>query len=331
MESKLLKTLKSNNKSNPAARIGLGLAALGRPGYINLGHASDLNNNYDIKEMEIQAHKVLDRAWQLGVRYFDAARSYGRAEQFLGSWLALRNIKSNEVIVGSKWGYSYTADWKINAKVHEVKEHSLALLEKQWLETQQHLGEWLKLYQIHSATLGSGVLDNSDVLNKLAQIKARNIAIGLSLSGPGQTETLQKALTIKIEGARLFDAVQATWNLLETSADKALEQAAEQGLVIIIKEALANGRLTQRNQEMEFKNIKRMLTTIAKEHNTTMDAVALGAVLKQPWVDIVLSGATTIEQLESNLQAATLTILPDFNIAEEAALYWEKRSALTWN
>ena len=31
--------------------IGLGLAALGRPGYINIGHAEDLEENYDVDVM----------------------------------------------------------------------------------------------------------------------------------------------------------------------------------------------------------------------------------------------------------------------------------------
>jgi len=68
--------------------IGLGLAALGRPGYINLGHGDDLNYDHDVTAMEAQAHRVLDSAWDAGIRYFDAARSYGKAEEFLHSWLA---------------------------------------------------------------------------------------------------------------------------------------------------------------------------------------------------------------------------------------------------
>ena len=36
--------------------------------------------------------EVLDAAYGAGVRYFDAARSYGRAEQFLGSWLRARGL-----------------------------------------------------------------------------------------------------------------------------------------------------------------------------------------------------------------------------------------------
>src|SRR3982751_5394147 len=70
--------------------LGLGLAALGRPGYINLGHAADLAHDYDVGVMEARAHATLDAAWAAGVRYFDAARSYGRAEAFLASWLGGR-------------------------------------------------------------------------------------------------------------------------------------------------------------------------------------------------------------------------------------------------
>ena len=52
--------------------LGLGLAALGRPGYINLGHGGDLDHDYDVIEaMEANAHAVLDAAWEAGIRYFD--------------------------------------------------------------------------------------------------------------------------------------------------------------------------------------------------------------------------------------------------------------------
>jgi aryl-alcohol dehydrogenase-like predicted oxidoreductase len=59
--------------------LGLGLAALGRPGYINVGHGADLPST-ELEAMEAHAHRVLDAAYDGGVRYFDAARSYGRAE-----------------------------------------------------------------------------------------------------------------------------------------------------------------------------------------------------------------------------------------------------------
>src|SRR5215218_4709165 len=91
------------------SRLGLGLAALGRPGYINLGHADDLGEDRSEATLEARAHAVLDEAWESGVRYVDAARSYGRAEAFLASWLMRRGLAPGALSVGSKWGYAYTA------------------------------------------------------------------------------------------------------------------------------------------------------------------------------------------------------------------------------
>src|SRR5438105_6590268 len=153
----------------PASPLGLGLAALGRPGYINLGHAADLSGAYEVPSMEAHAHAVLDAAWKAGVQYFDAARSYGRAEAFLASWLTSRQILPGAVTIGSKWGYTYTAGWKIEAERHEVKDHAPTTLLRQAAESREILGPYLSLYPIHSATLESGVLENHAVLDELAR------------------------------------------------------------------------------------------------------------------------------------------------------------------
>jgi aryl-alcohol dehydrogenase-like predicted oxidoreductase len=318
------------------SRIGLGIAALGRPGYINLGHADDLARDYDVQAMEQRAYEVLDAAWDSGIRYFDAARSYGLGEKFLGRWLKSRAISTESVTVGSKWGYTYTANWKIEAQAHEVKEHSLATLERQWPESRALLNGYLKLYQIHSATKESGVLENQDVLQKLAQLKSEGTYVGLTLSGPNQGETLRRAIEITVDGSRLFDSVQATWNLLEPSAGPALVQAKAAGLGVIIKEAMANGRLTDRNQESGFAQKLAVLQAEARKLETSIDALVLAACLRQPFVDIVLSGATSVDQLLSNVQACRLKVDDETaarlaELVEPAETYWATRSRLAWN
>lgn len=313
--------------------IGLGLAALGRPGYINLGHAQDLSAGRDVAAMEIHAHAVLDAAWAAGVRYFDAARSYGRAEAFLGSWLESRQLTPDQVTIGSKWGYTYTANWQVEAEKHEVKDHSLPVLKRQIGESRALLGDFLDLYQIHSATLDSGVLQNEGVLAELAQLKADGLKIGLSLSGDRQADTLYRALDIQLaDGRLLFDAVQATWNLLEPSAGAALQTAHEAGLGVIVKEALANGRLTPRSQEPKMQ----LLRQLAAENGATMDALALAGVLAQPWVGVALSGAAAVDQLQANVQAITVdwdaeTAVRLQSLVEPPAQYWRTRSQLAWN
>lgn len=316
------------------SRMGLGLAALGRPGYINLGHASDLAGDVTVDSMKERAHAVLDAAWQGGVRYFDVARSYGLAEDFLASWLASRRIAAQAVTVASKWGYTYTANWQVKADKHEIKEHSLETLIRQMGESQATLGHHLSLYQIHSATLESGVLQDRAVLEELARLRQRGMRIGLSLTGPRQSDTLRRALEVTVAGQLLFDCVQATWNLLEQSAGTALNEAHESGLGVIVKEALANGRLTSRNDDPAFASKKQRLAKAAAQQGITVDSLALAAVLARPWVDVVLSGAASVDQLHSNLSAQEVRgddeeLLDSFRESTED--YWNTRTRLPWN
>lgn len=316
--------------------LGLGLAALGRPGYITLGHAVDLGGNYETAVMEQHAHHVLDAAWAAGVCYVDVARSYGRAEAFVASWLQSRQIEPGMITVGSKWGYTYTANWQVQAAKHEVKEHSLPVLQRQLGESRHLLGAYLDLYQIHSATLDSGVLANRAVLTELAGLKREGLLIGLSLSGDNQAAVLERALEVRLDGVLLFDAVQATWNILEQAAGAALKAAHEAGLGVIIKEAVANGRLTPRNQQPTFAPKRRIMESLAAAYETTIDALALAFVLAQPWVDVVLSGAATVDHLQSNIAAARLVLRRETleqlqALVEPPADYWQIRSHLAWN
>jgi aryl-alcohol dehydrogenase-like predicted oxidoreductase len=317
-------------------RLGLGLAALGRPGYITVEHARDLAGNYEPSAMEQRTHAVLDAAYAGGVRYFDAARSYGRAEDFLASWLADRRIEPGAVVVASKWGYTYTAGWRVDAERHEVKDHSLATLRRHLAETRTRLGAHLSLYQIHSATLESGVLDDAAVIDELAGLEATGLRVGLTLTGASQEEVLRRALRVTRDGERVFDAVQATWNLLERGAESALEEAHGAGMRVIVKEVLANGRLTERTASPAFASRLRVLQEDAERLDTSVDALAIAAALARPWADVVLSGAATAEQLRSNLRAVEVPWTAETEVRLQSLTmasgeYWRERSELPWN
>jgi aryl-alcohol dehydrogenase-like predicted oxidoreductase len=307
--------------------LGFGLAAIGRPGYITLGHDEDLSGRTDPTELERHTHDMLDAVLAGGITYVDTARSYGRAEEFLATWLESRRPTPGELIVGSKWGYVYEAGWKVDAEVHEMKIHTRENLDRQYALSAGGIGTHLRLYQIHSATRDSGVLENAAVLDRLAELKSGGLLIGLSTSGPNQADTIREAIELGVDGQRLFDVVQATWNLLETSAGEALAEASDAGLGVIVKEAVANGRLTSRNRE-----VAENLGTGASEWPP--DALAIAACLHQPWSSVVLSGAATSDQLTSNLRAleiprSTTTQLPD--LAETPDKYWGIRGALPWH
>ena len=226
--------------------------------------------------------------------------------------------------VASKWGYTYTANWLIDVAAHEVKDLTAATLRRQLAETREHLGEWLQLYQIHSATIESGVLEDGEVLGELAALRETGVAIGLTATGADQAATIDRAVET---GA--FDAVQATWNLHERAAGPALATAHEAGLRVVVKEAVANGRLAGGAAPPE-------LAAAARERGVGPDAIAIAAALAQPWSDVVLSGASTIEMLDSNLAALEVTYDAELDerlagLAEPSAGYWDERAELDWN
>ena len=311
------------------SRIGLGLAAVGRPAYINVGRDEDLGDDRTIDALRRRTHELLDSATTAGIRYIDVARSYGLAESFLGSWLERLAPGAPAPTIGSKWGYTYVGDWRMDAEVHEIKDHSLAAFRRQLAESLAILGDRLALYQVHSATLESGVLDDRQLLAELAALPERGIVAGLSVSGPHQAEVVERALAVRIDGRSPFGSVQATWNVLEPSAGVALALAHDAGWGVIVKEALANGRLARRE------SCPSALAAIADRHGVAPDAVAIAAVLAQPWADVALSGAATVAQLASNVAALSVELDPR-ELAELAALrepadaYWAARAARAW-
>jgi aryl-alcohol dehydrogenase-like predicted oxidoreductase len=123
---------------------------------------------------------------------------------------------------------------------------------------------------------------------------------------------IRRALAVSVDGINPFQSVQATWNLLEPSAGPALAEAHDAGWGVIIKEALANGRLASR------------------------DRVAIAAALANPWVDVVLSGAVTEAQVRSNAAALAVHLSPDeltelSKLAEPNDQYWKERGRLAWH
>jgi len=312
--------------------FGLGLAALGRPAYITVGHERDLPQGRSIEAMEAHAHRVLDHAFANGVRYFDAARSYGRAEAFLRAWVDSRGIRPDEIAVGSKWGYRYTGDWRVDGRVQEMKDHGAAMLRAQSAESMSILGPWLDLYQIHSAAPETGVLENEEVIGELRRLRERGLLLGVTVTGVSQLETVRRAVDLRFDGEHLFSAVQATWNLMERSAEPGLREAHDAGLAVLVKEPLANGRLTPRGDAGQAGPLR----AVAERLGCAADAVALAFVAKESWADIVLLGAATEEQVASNLRAREVKLTAeDLRLLEgmrvPAKEYWSQRARLAWN
>lgn len=307
-------------------RLALGLAALGRPAYINIGRTEALPEQRTAEQMRERTRSVLDAAYAEGIRWVDTARSYGSAEEFLAQWLGKR--EHEDVTVSSKWGYAYVAEWRVETEVHEVKEHSVERLHTQWDETRRLLNDRVSLYQVHSLTLDSPLFDDLALQCALARLRDSGVRIGFSTSGAAQAETVERAWELEIGGRQLFSAVQSTWNSLEPSVGRVLTEVHHGGWLVMVKESLANGRLAVRPPEP--------LDAIAERHGVGADAIALAHVLSRPWADLALLGPASVAQLKSNLAACSVELteqdLADLaTLTQDPATYWGERANLPWH
>ena len=277
-------------------RIGLGLAALGRPGYINLGHARRPARRHGRARTGAPARTPCSTPpTPAGVRYFDAARSYGEAEAFLASWLDARGLEPRRGHGRLEVGlhvHRGLADRRRAARGQGPLARARSAAS--WPRRRALLGAHLGLYQIHSATLESGVLDDRAVLRRAARGCARAAwPIGLTADRPAPGRDDRAGA----RGRAASTPCRRRGTCSSARPAPALAAAHAAGLGVIIKEALANGRLTDRGDAAPVAGGRRA------RGEATPDALALACVLAQPWVDVVLSGAATVEQLRSNLGA----------------------------
>ena len=105
---------------------------------------------------------------------------------------------------------------------------------------------------------------------------------------------------------------------------------------IIIKEILANGRLTEANHGAEFAMSLERVRRVAHRMTVAAEAIALAAGLARPWADVVLTGAATVEQLRSSIASRAI---PWSDAIEEqlddaavpSSSYWRSRSGFAWS
>ena len=310
--------------------LGLGTAAIGRPQYINI-RQNVSKKEQSLEDFRQQGLNLLEAAYQGGIRYFDTAPGYGMAEQLLHDWL--QKHPHDDVELATKWGYKYVANFDPNATVHEVKEHSIDLLNTQWSHSQTLLPE-LSTLQIHSATFETGVLRNEAVLDRLQEIKNSGINVGLSTTGANQTDVLKTALAIEREGEPLFEVFQVTYNMLDQSLAALMPQLQDKR--VVIKEALSNGRIFPNVHYPQYTRLYEALDTLAKNHDVGIDAIALRYAMDSIQPFMVLSGAAQAAHLNGNLKvhdfvlsASEVDLLSSFRVPAET--YWDERKQLGWN
>ena len=278
-------------------RVGLGLAAIGRPAYITSGGtgtcpATAAGTPCGPGRTSCSTPRT---RWASGTPT-PPVRTGTPSSSSAPGWTPGSRTTCSWPASGAT---STSATGGSDVDTHEVKHHDLATFERQLAESRALLGDRLRLYQVHSLTPDSPLLTDGPLLAALAELRDGGVEVGVSTSGPRQARGGRA-------GARAVRRRRPAGHLGAVD----LEPAGALGRPGAGRRA--RGRLPGGGQgggRQRAAGRRRGTGGAARGRRAARvgpDAVAIGAVLAQPWCDVVLSGAVTPEQLASNAAAAPI-------------------------
>ncbi|WP_267420251.1 MULTISPECIES: aldo/keto reductase [unclassified Curtobacterium] len=234
-----------------------------------------------------EAIRVLKRAVELGVNFFDTADSYGPyvAEELLKEAL---HPYGDDVVIATKAGLTRTGpnEWPPVGRPEYLRQEAEMSLRRLGLER-------IDLFQLHRIDPKVPLEDQVGELKKL-QDEGKIRHIGLSEVSVDEVKAAQEIATIV--------SVQNLYNLTDRSSEALLDWSEEQDIGFIPWFPLATGGLTGEDSP---------LTELAERKQATPAQVALAWLLKRSPVMLPIPGTSSVDHLEDNLAGATVELTDD--------------------
>jgi aryl-alcohol dehydrogenase-like predicted oxidoreductase len=280
------------------SKIGLGTVQFGSSAW---GYGAD----YDEKE----SHAIVRRAVDLGINLFDTAEIYGsgRSEQILGQ--AIANMRDSVFLA--------TKLWPVLPAASLVRQRALA--------SARRLGvTHLDLYQVHWP---NPLIGDSAIMSGMRSLQVEGTVgdVGVSMYSLRRWRTAEDAL-----GGRILSN-QVGYSLVARSPELDLLPFAEDnGRVIIAHSPLAQGLLSGRYHETgrslnrvrsgnpafyaenldRTKDLLGLVREVADGHRASPAQIALAWVIRRTAV-VAIPGASSVRQLEENVEAAEIDLADD--------------------
>ena len=274
------------------------------------------NNFGFVANMDVAAsRKVIDKAIDSGVHFFDTSDSYGTSENILGEVLGERR---KQIVLATKFGSKLNA---LGEKSGASRGYILAECEESLRRLRT---EWIDLYQIHYPDPATPIEETLRALEDLVK-HGKVRFIGCSNFSAAQLEEAES--TAQAKGLTSFVSSQDEYSLLVRNIEReqlpVIEkhgmselpyfplasglltgkykkgQAPQKGTRLGEKQALADRYLHDANHE----KVQR-LEHFAKEHGHSLLELAFSWLVAHPAVASVIAGATKPEQIEANAKAA---------------------------
>ncbi|MBN9621019.1 MAG: aldo/keto reductase [Actinobacteria bacterium] len=275
-------------------------------------------NNLGMKLDAAGSREVVHAALDAGITLFDTADSYGASEERLGELLQGRR---DDVVLATKFGSDVRRrggdngeDWGARGSrryIRRAVESSLRRLRTDWID----------LYQLHSPDPVTPIEETLTALTDLVREgKVRYIGSS-NLTG---WQVADAEWTARTRGLERFVSAQNEYSWLERGIEADLVPALEQyGIGLLPYFPLASGLLTGKYRrgvepaagtrikdwgresaltDDTFDQLE-ALESFAKERAVTLLDVAIGGLAAQPAVASVIAGATSADQVRSNVSA----------------------------
>ncbi|KAK0611228.1 NADP-dependent oxidoreductase domain-containing protein [Immersiella caudata] len=298
--------------SRPLGRNGPPVTAIGF-GAMSIGHAYGQNTLTGEDKL-----KVLDRAWEIGQRFWDTADVYADSEDRIGEWFK-KTGKRDDIFIATKFGLQYTPEFVQSE--HSDPEYVRSACEK----SLKRLGvPYVDLYYLHRA-------DNKTPIEKTVEAMAQ-----LKKEGKIRYLGLSEVVPADIRRAHAvhpISAVQVEYSLfcldIESPQNDVLRTCRELGISVVAYSPVGRGlltgqirsyddlgetdfrRLTPKYSRENFPTILKLVAeveAVAKKHECTTAQVCLAWLLAQGEEVIPIPGTRTIKYLEQNTAAVDLKL-----------------------
>lgn len=270
------------------------------------------------------AKKIINRAIELGINYFDSADAYekGKAEELLGE--ILPNRKRSQYVVATKayWPQSeYETDKGLSRKhVIDSIHMSLDRLKLKYVD----------LFYCHRYDEETPLIETLEAIEDMIR-QGKILYWGTSEWTAAQIAEAHKICNEKQWHKPVVN--QPLYNLLARNIEKEiLPTSMNLGMGTCNFSPLAQGVLTGKYsggkvpsgsrgsndkqnmwmkdqiQDIDLLNRVDSLEEIAKKYNLTIGQLSLAWILQHPGISSVIVGATSVKQLESNAAASGVEI-----------------------
>ena len=307
---------------------------------------------------EAEGFAQIDRAKACGINFLDTAEmypvpprrdTYGATERIIGNYFKARGGRADWVLASKVAGPGNGIDYIRGGQLKHNRQHIVAALDDSLKRLQT---DWIDLYQLHwpeRSTNFFGQLgyrhqeQDFTPLQKTLEVLGEQVKAGkirhIGLSNETAWGTMKYLQLADQLGLPRAVSIQNPYNLLNRSFEVGLAEVAmrEQcGLLAYSPLAFgmlsgkyengarpANARITLFSRFARYTNPQAIAAcsryvALAREHGLDPAQMALAFVTRQPFVTSNIIGATSLEQLESNLGSLSLELSDELLDAIEA-------------